>query len=147
MHVYIQKQEIWGWQLFSITNILAIKLQHYHRWRCCKLYAYFAFLLFVLITVCIYPTPLHDTRSIFKWSLPGLNSVFLLLDQLSYHAWLKSLVFATNLPIAGERIVGFKPFARILALCEMQTALSKIWTLVAMSISSDHDHYAENTSL
>ena len=38
------------------------------------------------------------------------------------------------LPIAVVRRVGFILFSRILALCEMQTALPRIWTLVTMSI-------------
>ena len=47
----------------------------------------------------------------------------------------KSSVFPTILPIAGGRIVGFIPFPRILAVCEMQTNSSRIWTLVSTSIS------------
>ena len=47
----------------------------------------------------------------------------------------------TYLPIAGGRIIGFIPFPRVLLLCEMQPALSRIWTLVAVSISFDDNHY------
>ena len=48
---------------------------------------------------------------------------------------LKSSVCPTILSIAGWRIVGFIPFPRVLVLCEMQTASSKIWTWVATFIS------------
>ena len=47
------------------------------------------------------------------------------------------------LPIAGGRIVGWIPFPRILALCEMQAVSSKIWICVATSIS-DVILYYEN---
>ena len=42
----------------------------------------------------------------------------------------------------GERIIGFIPFPRVLALFEMQTASSRIWTRVADSISYD-EHLCE----
>ena len=45
------------------------------------------------------------------------------------------------LPVAGERIVGFIPFTRVLALCETQTDSSRIWTRVAVSISFEVNHY------
>ena len=41
---------------------------------------------------------------------------------------LKNLVCPTILPIAGGRIIGFIPFLRVLVLCEMQSASSRIWT-------------------
>ena len=44
--------------------------------------------------------------------------------------------------IAGGRIVGFILFPRILALCEMQTAWSRIWTWATESISYDDNHLA-----
>ena len=36
---------------------------------------------------------------------------------------------------AGERIIEFIPFPRVLVLWEMQMALFRIWTVVVMSIS------------
>ena len=50
-----------------------------------------------------------------------------------------------NLPIAGGRIIGFIPFPRVLVLCEMQLAWSRIWTRVAVSISYDDNHYTTGT--
>ena len=48
-------------------------------------------------------------------------------------------------PIAGGRIIGFIPFPRVLVLCEMQLAWSRIWTRVAVSISNDDNHYTTGT--
>ena len=60
---------------------------------------------------------------------------------------LKNLVCPTTLPIAGGRIIGFIPFPRVLVLCEMQLAWSRIWTRVAVSISYDDNHYTTGTLL
>ena len=66
----------------------------------------------------------YDTRSIFKQSLTGVASPRLKNPVCStIHLW------------AGGRIIGFILFPRVLVLCEMQLALSRIWTRVAMSIS------------
>ena len=45
------------------------------------------------------------------------------------------------LPIAGGRIIGFIPFPRVLVLCEIQFASSRIWTRFAVAISYDDNHY------
>ena len=45
------------------------------------------------------------------------------------------------LPIAGGRIIGFIPFPRVLVLCEMQSASSRIRTRIAVSISYGDNHY------
>ena len=79
-------------------------------------------------------------------SLTGLNSVFLLLDWLPYQA-LRPQSALLFLPIAGGRMVGFIPFTRVLVLCEMQTASSRIWTLVTVSISCNGNHYTTNALL
>ena len=50
-----------------------------------------------------------------------------------------------NLPIAGGRIIGFIPFPRVLVQCEMQSASSRIWTRVTVSISYDDNHYTTGT--
>ena len=52
---------------------------------------------------------------------------------------LKSLVCPTILPIAERIIAGFMPFPKVLTVCEMQIALSGIWTLVTTSYD-DHKH-------
>ena len=46
----------------------------------------------------------------------------------------------------GGRIIGFIPFPRVLELCEMLSASSRIWTRVAVSISYDDNHYTTGTS-
>ena len=87
----------------------------------------------------------HDTRSIFKWSLTGLNSEF----SFSYTSCLTKAEdpsLSYYLPIAGGRIIGFIPFPRVLVLCEMQSVSSRIWTRVAVSISYDDNHYTTDTS-
>ena len=86
----------------------------------------------------------YDTRSVFKRSLTGLNSEFF----FSYTSCLTkaeepSLPY--YLPIAGGRIIEFIPFPRVLVLCEMQLASSRIWTRVAVSISYDDNDYTTGT--
>ena len=49
--------------------------------------------------------------------------------------------------IAGERIVGFILFPRVLALCEMWTAEPKIWTLVVKSISYNDIHHTSTSKI
>ena len=65
-----------------------------------------------------------DTRSSLKQSLTGSNSEF------SFWTGCLTKIKGPNLlyylPIAGERIIAFIPFPRVLALCEMQSALSRI---------------------
>ena len=50
------------------------------------------------------------------------------------------------LPIAGGRIIGFILFPSVLVLCETQSASSRIWTRVAVSIYYDNNHYTTGTS-
>ena len=87
----------------------------------------------------------YDTRSIFNRSLTGLNSEF----SFSYTSCLtkaEELSLSYYLPIAGRRIIGFIPFPRVLVLCEMQLAWSRIWIRFAVSISYDDNHYTTGTS-
>ena len=87
-----------------------------------------------------------DTRSIFKEFLTGLNSEF----SFSYtgcHTKVKELSLPYYLSIAGGRIIRLIPFLSVLLLCEMQTALSRIWTQVAVSISIDDNDYTADTLL
>ena len=58
---------------------------------------------------------------------------------------LKSLAY--YLPIAKRKTIGFIPFPRVLALCEMPAASSRIWTLVPMSISYDDNHCTTSNSI
>ena len=87
----------------------------------------------------------YDPRSVFKRSLAGLNSEF-------SFSWTSCLTKAEEpslsyyLPIAGGRTTGFIPFPRVLALCEMQSVLSRIWTRVTVSISYDDNDYTTGTS-
>ena len=50
------------------------------------------------------------------------------------------------LPIAGERIIGFIPFPRVLVQCEMQSVSSRIWTRIAVFISYGDNDYTAGTS-
>ena len=87
----------------------------------------------------------YDTRSIFKWSSTGLNLEFSFsLTSCLTKAEEPSLPY--YLPIAGERIIGFIAFPRVLVLCEMQLTWSRIWTRAAMSISYNNNHYTTGTS-
>ena len=89
--------------------------------------------------LCIYSSPLHGQDvTIFKWSFISLNSEFYFSKTLC-HAKVKELSLPYHLAIVGERIIGFIHFPRVLRLCEMQTASSKIWTRVTVSISFDND--------
>ena len=50
------------------------------------------------------------------------------------------------LPIAKERIVGWIPFPRIFVLSKLQTISSRIWTLVAVLIFYDDNHYTTSAN-
>ena len=82
----------------------------------------------------------YDTRSIFKWSLTGLNSEFS-FSLISCLTKAEEPNLSYYLPIAGGRIIGFIPFPRVLVLCEMQSVSSSIWTRVVVSNSYDDNHY------
>ena len=104
--------------------------------------------IYIYIYIFTNPSPRagYDMRSIFKQSLTGLNSEFSFsLTSCLTKAEEPSLSY--YLPIAGGRIIGFIPFPRVLVLCEMQSVLSRIWTLVAVSISYDDNHYTTGTSI
>ena len=63
-------------------------LQLIFHWQIKILLFYLDSLINIMMLVCIYPTSLLwpgiDTRSIFKPSTAGLNSVFLIIDWLPY---------------------------------------------------------------
>ena len=97
------------------------------------------------LCVCIYPTPPHKqdvTQDKFSKSLTG----FLSLRQVVIPR-LKKPIKPYCLLIAGGRVVGILPFPRVSALCKMLTAMSRIRTLITMSISYDNNHYTTNTSI
>ena len=78
-------------------------------------------------TIYVYlPTPLH---AVLNWKFS--------FSKYSYHTKVKEPSLPYCLFIAGGRIIGYMPFPRVLALCEMQTSLFRIWTQVAVSISYD----------
>ena len=87
----------------------------------------------------------YDTRSIFKQNLTGLNSEFS-FSKTSCLAKAEEPSLSYYLPIAGGRIIGFIPLPRVLVLCEMQSASSRIWSRVAVFISYDDNHYTTGTS-
>ena len=82
----------------------------------------------------------YDTRSIFKWSLTGLNSEFS-FSQTSCLTKAEEPSLPYYLPRAGERIIGFIPFPKVL-----QSVSSRIWTRVTMSIYYDDNHYTTGIS-
>ena len=70
--------------------------------------------------------------------------VFLLLDQLPYQGRRAQLPY--YLSIAWGRIVEFIPFSRVLALCDMQVAASRIWTRIIESTALDNTRYTTSAS-
>ena len=101
--------------------------------------------------ISIFTQPLRSGRiwhkvNFFQQSLTGLNSEFS-FSKTSCLTKAEEHSLPYYLPIAGRRIIGFIPFPRVLVLCEMQSASSRIWTRVAVSISYDDNHYTTGTSL
>ena len=82
----------------------------------------------------------------FKQSLIGLNSE-VSFSSIGCLTEAREHSLPYYLPIAGRRIIGFITFPRVLVLCEIQSALSRIWTHVGVSISYDDNHYATGTSI
>ena len=83
---------------------------------------------------------LYDTRSIFKRRLTGSKTeISYSLTSCLTKGEEHSLSF--YLPIAGGRMIMFIPLLRVLVLCEMQSATSRILTRVAVSIAYDDNHY------
>ena len=88
----------------------------------------------------------YYTRSIFKRSLTGLSSEFSFFWTICLTK-AEETSLSYYLLIAGERIIGFIPFPRVLVLREMQSVSSRFWTHVAVSISYDDNHYTTGTSI
>ena len=76
-----------------------------------------------------------DTRSILKAELSVLRFSF---STTGCHIKVKDHSLPNYLPIAGEKV---HIFPRVLTLCEMQIASSKIWTQVTVLISYHSDYY------
>ena len=73
-----------------------------------------------------------DTRSIFLQCITGLNSEFSSLTGFPTKAKEPSLLY--TLPTINGRIIGFILFPRMLALWEMHTVSSRVWTYVTVCI-------------
>ena len=101
--------------------------------------------IYIYIYIYIHTKPIswvgYDTRSNFKGTLTGSNSEFFSFSKAGCHTKVKDPSLHYYLSIAGRRIIRFIPSPRVLALCEMQTASSRIWTLVTVSISYDNNNY------
>ena len=67
-------------------------------------------------------TPLHKQDV----AQANFNKFEFRVFLLSCYTMVKEPSLPYHLPIPGERIVGFFHFPKVLVLCEMQTALSKI---------------------
>ena len=80
------------------------------------------------------------TRSVFKRIITDLSSEFSFSSTCCLTKD-KELSLHYCLPIVGARIIGFIPFPRVLVQCEMQSALTRIWTRIALSISYDNNRY------
>ena len=82
-----------------------------------------------------------------RGSIPG--RIILKAQKMVLDAALLNTQFSLPyyLLIAGGRVIEFVPFPRVLVLCEMLSASSRIWTRVTVSISSDDNHYTTATSL
>ena len=101
---------------------------------------------FWLILVCMYlPTLPYGQDEIQGQFLSGVLQIWIQSFPSPRLAEEPSLSY--YLPIAGGRIIRFIPFPRVLGLCEMQSASSRVWTCVAMSISYDDNHYTTSASI
>ena len=75
-----------------------------------------------------------------------MNSEFS-FSKTGCHTKVKDPCLPYYLPITGGRSVGFVPFSTVVALWEIQTALSKIWIQVDMSISYNFKHYTSTSNI
>ena len=89
-----------------------------------------------------------DIRSIFKRILAGFKTEFS-FSLTSFVTKAKETSHPYYLPKQWdwERMIGFIPFSRVLQLYQMQSDLSRNWTLVAASISYDNNYYTSCTSI
>ena len=102
----------------------------------------------VCVYICIFfmhiYLPLNTSRMWhkvkFKQSITGLNSEFS-FSKTGCHNTVEEPSLPNYYPIDGVRIIGF---LRVLVLRKMQTASSRIWSWVSMSISSDGNYDTMN---
>ena len=88
-----------------------------------------------------------DSRSIFKQSKDGLNSVFFLFSSIGCLTKTKEFTLLYYLPVARERTDGFMPFPMPLIRSETQAVSTRVWTLVTNSISHYNNLYVKYGSL
>ena len=86
-----------------------------------------------------------EYKVIFKWSLTDLSSSFSFSYTGSDNKD-KEHNIHYYLPIVGGRIIQFIHLARLLALCELQTASSSIWTRLTVSIFYSNNHCTTRAS-
>ena len=88
---------------------------------------------------CLSRGTIYNTGSIFKRSFAGLNWEFS-FSLASFLLMSKESNMTYHLPQTGGRIIGFILFPMVLVPWEMQTASSKIWTRVTVSIYDDNSY-------
>ena len=82
----------------------------------------------------------NQSFQLFKRSTTSLNSEFS-FSSTGCRTEVKELCLIYCLPIAGRRIVGFIPFLRVYAGCEMPTASTRFWTQIADFIPHSNKCY------
>ena len=97
--------------------------------------------IYIYIYICMYVFTKPSVRTV----LSGVKQVWIQSFPSSRPVEEPSLPY--YFPIAGGIIVGFIPFPGIQMLCEMQLALSRIWTRVTVSISYSDNHQTISTSM
>ena len=93
------------------------------------------------------PTPLHGqdlTQSQFQAGFDRLEFYF---SKTDCHTKVKEPSLPYFLRKVRERIIRWITFARVLALCEMQIAYSRIWTWDNVYISFDDNYYTMSASI
>ena len=130
---------------FSLPHLIS----NWLNFLCTELYNSLTPTFFLWVSQIAHIQPNHGQGYI----LIFLDWMHLLFTQVHFLFWqpgrARGLYTSQSyyLPIAGGRIIGFIPFPRVLVLCEMQSASSRIWTRVAVSISYDDNHYTTGTSI
>ena len=113
---------------------------------CIYIYLFLCFSFFT-VSVCVYSMciyqPLCMSRMWCKvWFLSRVQQVWIQsFPSLHQFNKVKERSLSYYLYVARERIFGFILFKRVLAWCEIPTALSRIWTWVTVSISYANNHY------
>ena len=149
MHIIIQYMYLYYYIVY--VCILSYSICMYIIIQYIYVYYYTVYVYILLYTICIYlPTPLqmvgYVTRSVFKWSLTGLNSKFS-YSETDCLTMVREPNLPNYLPIAGRKVTGFISFPSLLVLCEMQFASSRIWNVVALSIFYDDNYYTTRPSV